>query len=73
MRTPNGIGVAFIKMNVSGEDLVDHDVPRRLGKAHAVQVARRVARTDASRGRDRKPLSRQRFPNPPPQYDIVLL
>lgn len=42
-------------------------------RARVIQVARRVARSDTRRGRDRKPLSRQRFPNPPPQYDIVLL
>lgn len=73
MRTPNGIGVAFIRMNVSVNGLVDHDVSRRLGKAHAVQVARRVARSDTSRGRERKSLSRRRFPQRPPQYDIVLM
>lgn len=38
-----------------------------------VAIARRVARSDTSQGRDRKSLSRQGFPNPPRQYDIVLM
>jgi hypothetical protein len=58
------VGAAMIRV---------HADPRGLAKAHAVQVARRVARSDTSRGRERKSLSLQRFPNPPPQYDIVLL
>ncbi len=50
-----------------------HADPRGLAKAHAVQVARRVARSGTRPGCERKSLSHQRFPNPPPQYDIVLL
>lgn len=73
MRTPNGIGVAFIKMNVSGNGLVDHDVSRGLGKARWSRVGRRVGRSGIRRGCERKSLSHQRFPNPPPQYDIVLM
>lgn len=42
-------------------------------RARVIQVARRVARSDTSQGRDRKPLSHQRFPHQPPQYDIVLM
>jgi len=42
-------------------------------KAHAIQVARRVARIDTYRGCSRKLLSRQRFSRQPTQYDIVLM
>jgi hypothetical protein len=42
-------------------------------KAHAIQVARRVARNATRRKRERKPLSCLRFSPRPPRYDIVLL
>jgi hypothetical protein len=50
-----------------------HDDPPRRLKAHAIQVARRVARNASRRERERKPLSCQRFSPRPPQYDIVLM
>ena len=42
-------------------------------RAHAIQVARRVARIDTYRDRSRKLLSCQRFSVLPVQYDIVLM
>lgn len=42
-------------------------------KAHATQVARRVARIATSRGAHRKSLSRQQFSMQALQYDIVLM
>jgi hypothetical protein len=42
-------------------------------KAHAIQVARRVARNATRRKRERKLLSCLRFSLRPVQYDIVLM
>ena len=50
-----------------------HCGPQRPMTAHAIQVARRIARIAPSRGSHRKPLSRRRFSIQAPQYDIVLL
>jgi len=41
--------------------------------AHAIQVARRVARIAAGQVRARKLLFLKGFPTDPPQYDIVLM
>ena len=48
-----------------------HAGPRHSAKAHAMQVARRVARSRVSRSDRCKSLIRLRFPNQPHQYDTV--
>jgi len=67
------MGAAFIKMNVSGNDRMDHDVSRRLGKAPRSRVASRVARGGDGLIDHAKSLIRCGFPDRHPQYDIVLM
>lgn len=54
-------------------DVLAHSGPHEPMKAHAIQVARRVARNATCPIRERKPLSYPRFSPRPPQYDIVLM